>query len=92
MTEASQPDDDALAMAQADLRDLQHRLAVVERQHAFLLGAIDAKVIEIDRLEHPEAGEPLEKVGEKVNKGVDQARPVRSIYSLYRGVFVHTVQ
>ena len=42
MTDAPQPDDDALATAQADLRDLQHRLAVAELHHAFLLRAIDA--------------------------------------------------
>lgn len=49
----------ALASAQTDLRDLRHRLAIVGRQQAFLLGAINAKLIEIDRLEHPEVGEAL---------------------------------
>lgn len=62
------PGPDALATAQADLRDLQHRLAIAELQQVFLRRAIDAKLIEIDRLEHPEAAEALAKIAGKAGR------------------------
>ena len=68
MTDAPQPNVDALATAQAALRELQHRLAVVELQHAFLHRAIDAKLMEIDRLEQPEVGKALARIVGKVGR------------------------
>ncbi len=66
---APESGNDDLAIAWTELRELQHRLAVVRKQEAFLLSAIDHKLIEVDRLAHPEVGEALARIVGNTGRG-----------------------